>query len=71
MEQYIEYSETNETPAMLGMIYICAWCQRVKKPGQDPRNPKSWKAVKNNSPLQPEIFLSHGICPTCKVNVAA
>ena len=70
MEQYIEYSVAQETPAMIGMIYVCAWCQRVKVPGSDPRQPKSWKVAPNNEQLSPGIFLSHGICPTCKARMS-
>lgn len=70
MEQYIEYSAINEAPAMLGMVYICAWCNRVKEPGSDPRNLLSWKVVEQKGHLAPDIFLSHGICPACKAQVS-
>ena len=70
MEQYIEYSVISEAPAMLGMVYLCAWCNRVKEPGSDPRNPLSWNVVEQKGHLSPDIFLSHGICPACKTRVS-
>ena len=70
MEQYIDYSVVSESPAMLGMVYICAWCNRVKEPGADPQKPNSWKVVEQQGSLGPRIFLSHGICPVCKAGVA-
>jgi len=71
MEQYIDYSMTNELPTILGTVFVCAWCSRVKKPGTDSRNPRSWKVVADEGKPLPGIFLSHGICPACKTKVAA
>lgn len=71
MEQYIDYSMTNEIPTILGTVFVCAWCSRVKKPGSDPKSPKSWKVVATDRDIQPGIFLSHGICPSCKAKIAA
>ena len=70
MEQYIDYSIETETPTMLGMIYICAWCKKVKVPGADPQNIRSWKVVQQKGSIQPQIFLSHGICPVCKTQMS-
>lgn len=71
MEQYIDYTMTNEMPTSMGIVFVCAWCSRVKKPGSDSRNPRSWKVVSDDRKLHPGIFLSHGICPDCKAKVAA
>jgi len=70
MEQFIDYAIVQETPAMLGMIYVCAWCQRVKVPGTNPQKASSWKVVAEKETLSPGIFLSHGICPDCKARMS-
>lgn len=70
MEQYIDYSVVGDSPAMLGMVYICAWCNRVKEPGSDARKANSWKVVEQQERLDSRIFMSHGICPACKAKMS-
>lgn len=68
MEQYIEHTAVSDLP-MMGVVYICAWCNRVKIPGADARNVKSWKIVEQTGPTAPGIYKSHGICPSCKAQM--
>lgn len=65
MEQYIEHTATSDLP-MMGIVHICAWCNRVKVPGTDARKTKSWKIIEQVSHPVPGVFMSHGICPICK-----
>jgi len=68
MEQFAEITTLNDTTKQVKMVTICAWCKRIKLPGQDAGKMSSWKKIESvHLAAQSEpLYISHGICPSCK-----
>ena len=68
MEQFIEITTLDDRKNQINMVTMCAWCGRLKLPGQ--------KATEHNSWVRPDrihvesdstnLYISHGLCPHCK-----
>lgn len=46
-------------------LSICANCQKVRKPGADPKQMDSWQKLVPYIMANTDIRFSHGLCPDC------
>ena len=68
MEQFIEVTTLDDRKNRINMITMCAWCKRLKLPGQKATDLSAWVKLEgvHSEAENNDLYISHGICPYCK-----
>ena len=48
-----------------GRLPICAWCKRIKVPGNGQDGDGSWESVERFLASRTDVDFNHGICADC------
>lgn len=68
MEQFIEITTIDSAANLINMVTMCAWCKRLKLPGQKATDLSAWVKLEgvHSEAENNDLYISHGICPHCK-----
>ena len=68
MNRILEKRAERNAATFVGIVYICAWCQRVKNPDMEAHHKEAWHE-RNEDCCTHGVPVSHGICPECKARL--
>lgn len=58
-----------EMQQLEGLLPICSYCKKIREGDAAPSEPSSWVPIESYVSSRSEASFSHGVCPTCYVDV--